>query len=114
MQNIQLIATQKDEQIWDVVAEGPPYFCVEFSDGTSLYTRQMKQFPLQFGREVGIIQLLTRQQSLVRVQVLCAPTILNTPDRVDWKSIQMTKADEQTMAEKFRELFTPYDFTNEE
>jgi hypothetical protein len=58
VQNIQLIATQKDEQIWDVVAEGPPYFCVEFSDGTSLYTRQMKQFPLQFGREVGSLKFL--------------------------------------------------------
>lgn len=47
-------------------------------------------------------------------QVLCHESVLNTPERVDWKQIQMAKDGEVKMVEKFREIFASYDFTQQE
>lgn len=54
MQGFQLRAVEKEETLYDSIGEGLPYFAVELPDGTELYTRQMRGFPLHFGREVGL------------------------------------------------------------
>ncbi|KAK6021119.1 hypothetical protein OSTOST_13219, partial [Ostertagia ostertagi] len=49
---IELVAMDESDQLTDLVNEGCPYFFVELPDGSRLFTRQMKNFPLQFAREV--------------------------------------------------------------
>ncbi|GBM55601.1 CWF19-like protein 1 [Araneus ventricosus] len=51
-------------------------------------------FPLQFGR-----------------MMLASKTILNVPDRVDWKECKMSPDEELRAAEDFRQSFKRYDFT---
>ncbi|XP_052873010.1 CWF19-like protein 1 homolog [Anopheles cruzii] len=74
--------------------ERGPYFVAELPDGTVLLTRQMKGFPLHFGREV-----------------ICADNLLNCEEKVDWRQCNLPKEEEDVMVKKFRESFKPYDFT---
>ncbi len=53
MKGFELTMLADDQQLWDTVNEGCPYFYVEQPDGNRFFTRQMKNFPLQFGREVS-------------------------------------------------------------
>ncbi|MCP9260639.1 CWF19-like protein 1 [Dirofilaria immitis] len=52
MKNIEMVFLEEKEEIWDLVNEGRPYFLVELPDGSRLYSLNMVNFPLQFGREV--------------------------------------------------------------
>lgn len=71
-----------------------PYFCAELPDQSVLMTRQMKTFPLHFGREV-----------------FCAEILLNCEPKVDWKECSLSKDEEVVLVKKFRELFRAVDFT---
>lgn len=51
--DVQVWDVINDVQVWDVINEGCPYFYLELPDGTKLFTRQTKGFPLQFAREVS-------------------------------------------------------------
>ena len=42
-------------------------------------------------------------------EVLAHPTILNVPDRIDWKSCQLTKDEETTETKSFRAEFRSFD-----
>uniref|UniRef100_A0A182LU95 Cwf19-like C-terminal domain-containing protein n=1 Tax=Anopheles culicifacies TaxID=139723 RepID=A0A182LU95_9DIPT len=74
--------------------ERGPYFVAELPDGTVMLTRQMKGFPLHFGREV-----------------ICADNLLNCEEKADWRQCNCTKEEEDEMVKNFRESFKPYDFT---
>lgn len=74
--------------------EKGPYFVAELPDSTTLLTRQMKQFPLHFGREV-----------------FCSDTLLKCEQKIDWKECALSKEEEVTMVKRFRDKFKPFDFT---
>lgn len=74
---------------------GTPYFFVELPDSESqLYHRVRSGFPIQFGREV-----------------ICSQDLLDCESRIDWRSCQLSKAEEAASTEKFRQRFKPFDFT---
>uniref|UniRef100_A0A182TZS0 Chitin-binding type-2 domain-containing protein n=1 Tax=Anopheles melas TaxID=34690 RepID=A0A182TZS0_9DIPT len=74
--------------------ERGPYFVAELPDDTVMLTRQMKGFPLHFGREI-----------------ICADNLLNCEEKADWRQCNCTKEEEDEMVKNFRESFKPYDFT---
>ncbi|KAJ6641197.1 CWF19-like protein 1 like [Pseudolycoriella hygida] len=74
--------------------EKGPYFVAELPDNTTLMTRQMKQFPLHFGREV-----------------FCNSSLLNCEDKIDWRESVISKEEEIAMVKRFRDKFKPFDFT---
>ena len=43
-------------------------------------------------------------------EVLACSSLLNMPDRVDWKACKVSMEEEATMATAFRKKFQPYDF----
>ena len=43
-------------------------------------------------------------------EVLASPSVLNTPDRVDWKACKGTMEEEKQSATVFRKKFKPFDF----
>uniref|UniRef100_A0A6B2EKR2 Cwf19-like C-terminal domain-containing protein n=1 Tax=Phlebotomus kandelakii TaxID=1109342 RepID=A0A6B2EKR2_9DIPT len=71
-----------------------PYFMAELPDEMTLLTRQMKNFPIHFGREV-----------------LCNENLLNCDDKIDWKECQMDVEREKEVIQQFKEQFKPFDFT---
>ncbi|KAH7722384.1 Protein F17A9.2 [Aphelenchoides avenae] len=94
--NIELTFLKEDEQVWDLVNEGCPYFYAELPDGTRLFTRQMAGFPIQFGREV-----------------LADKSILNCEDKIDWRNCALEKAKEADLAKGLKQRFKPYDFAED-
>uniref|UniRef100_A0AC35UGY1 CWF19-like protein 1 homolog n=1 Tax=Rhabditophanes sp. KR3021 TaxID=114890 RepID=A0AC35UGY1_9BILA len=93
---ISLITLDKEKEIFDVVNPGIPYFYVELPDGSKLYTDKLKNFPLQFAREV-----------------LASHKILDCPEKEDWKDCTLTKEEETSVTAELKELFKPFDFTND-
>ena len=79
-------------QVWDLVFEGTPYFCVELPDGTRLFTRQMNKFPLQFGREV-----------------LAGPSLLDCEEKVDWKNCILGEEKETEVTKQLKNKFKQFD-----
>ncbi|XP_059486159.1 CWF19-like protein 1 [Neocloeon triangulifer] len=77
-----------------VAPSGTPYFHVELPSGDQLYMTAKKNFPLQFGREA-----------------LVGPSLLDMPEKVDWKDCQISQEEEKANTVKFREEFEPFDFT---
>lgn len=71
-----------------------PYFVAELPNRTVLLTRQMKMFPLNFGREP-----------------FCAEEVLNCPQKVEWKECELDSDEEVALVKKLREQFKDYDFT---
>jgi len=82
-----------DQDISQVVAPTTPYFVVELPSGQRLLHKVKGKMPLQFGREV-----------------LTSPSLLNLPDRIDWKECKLTLEEESEMTKKFRKRFQPFDF----
>lgn len=74
--------------------EKGPFFVAELPDHTTLLTRQMKQFPLHFGREV-----------------FCSDTLLKCEQKIDWRECAISKEEEIMLVKRFREKFKPFDFT---
>ncbi|KJH41884.1 g-patch domain protein [Dictyocaulus viviparus] len=91
---IEFIVMAENEQLTDLVNEGCPYFSVELPDGSRLFTRQMKNFPLQFAREV-----------------LASREILDCEAKVDWRSCVLSKSEETKLVKELQARFKPFDFT---
>ncbi|VDN06227.1 unnamed protein product [Thelazia callipaeda] len=97
VKNIEMVSLKEDEEIWDVVNEGIPYFIVELPDGTRLYSSKMSGFPLQFGREV-----------------LAGPALLDCEEKIDWHQCQLDKDEQTKLVDQLKLAFEPYDFTAED
>lgn len=74
--------------------ERGPYFVAELPDGAAMLCKQMKQFPLHFGREV-----------------FCSAELLDCEEKADWRQCELTKDTEVEYVTKFRNEFAPFDFT---
>lgn len=68
-----------------------PYFVAELPDKTALFTRQMKMFPLHFGREA-----------------FCAEGVLNCPNKTEWKECELGHDQEVAMVKNLRVQFKHY------
>lgn len=94
--NLKLEVLDSHSRLDQVLQAKVPYFTVELPDGTVLYTKIKGNFPLNFAREV-----------------LVTGPILNCPERSDWKDCLMKREDEETLVQKLRTDFEPFDFTND-
>lgn len=92
-QNIELAEIPKHSVLKQIVPSGAPYFYAETPNGERLLYRITKGFPLQFGREAMADQ-----------------TLLNMPDKVDWRNCKSSKPEETDMANNFRKTFEKFDF----
>ncbi|KAG5679049.1 hypothetical protein PVAND_008646 [Polypedilum vanderplanki] len=73
-----------------------PYFVIEWNDQTHI-TRSMKGFPINFGRDL-----------------VCAETLLNAEDKVDWRDCQLPRNLEDKYVAKFKEGYKPFNFNIDE
>lgn len=80
-----------------VVSAGVPFFHIELPDGQRLFHKINRYFPLQFGRES-----------------LAVPTVLNIPQRVDWRTCTLSHDEEEKCTADFRRFFNSFDFTLQE
>lgn len=92
-QDIQLQEIPKHSDLRQIVPAGAPYFYAEMPSGEKLLYRISKGFPLQFGREA-----------------LAHDSLLNMPDRVDWRNCKWSKEEESENAQKFKKMFKEFDF----
>ena len=76
--------------------QGQAYFYAETPDKEKLFGRIVKNFPLQFGREV-----------------LPNTRLLDMPERVDWKACSTNKEEETEATKQIRKMFSQFDFTME-
>lgn len=90
--NLQLETIPKLEEPTQLPDRGA-YFVAELPDDTTLLCRQMKQFPINFGREAV---LLTEE---------------NGDDKVNWRDCLLSKETEIDYVKSFRNEFQPFDFT---
>jgi len=84
-------------ELKQLVSAGVPFFHLELPDGQRLFHRIKKYFPLQFGREAMSVQ-----------------TVLNIPQRVDWRSCILSRSEEENSTKVFRKFFHKFDFTLED
>ncbi|KAK0415785.1 hypothetical protein QR680_012117 [Steinernema hermaphroditum] len=87
----ELTALEKDQEVWDIVNEGCPYFCVHLPDGSRLFTRSMRNFPLQFAREV-----------------LASKPLLDCEEKVDWRECEMPRGQQAALVKKLAEEFKKF------
>ncbi|TKR93928.1 hypothetical protein L596_008292 [Steinernema carpocapsae] len=92
----ELSILDKEQQVWDVVNEGCPYFSVDLPDGTRLFTRHMKNFPIHFGREV-----------------LTGPQLLDCEEKIDWRECEMPKEEQAALVKKLSKEFKKFDFSTD-
>lgn len=92
--SVDLQEIPKYTNLQQIVSPGMPYFYVELENGEKLFNRIKKDFPLQFGREV-----------------LACESLLNMPQRIEWKACSVSKEEETHMAAQFRKDFEEFDFT---
>lgn len=79
--------------------ERSPYFVVELpgkEGNETLITRQMNRFPINFGRDF-----------------LCAETLLNAEDRIDWRNCQLPRSIEDDLVRGFRVGYKEFDFVQD-
>uniref|UniRef100_A0A915B5N8 Cwf19-like protein C-terminal domain-containing protein n=1 Tax=Parascaris univalens TaxID=6257 RepID=A0A915B5N8_PARUN len=95
LKNIEMVFMGADQEIWDMVNEGSPYFYVELPDGTRMAALNVRNFPLQFAREV----LATR-------------ALLNCEEKVDWRNCELAKDEQIMLVKKLQHSFKPFDFTD--
>jgi hypothetical protein len=82
-------------ELFQMTRPGFPYFFLELPpEGTKLFSTIVKNFPIQFGREL-----------------LASESLLNCPDKVDWKECKATKEEETRWTQDMRRGFKPFDFT---
>lgn len=77
--------------------ERSPYFVIELPSNETLITRQMNRFPINFGRDF-----------------LCAETILNAEDRIDWRNCQLPRGIEEDLVRNFRVGYKDFDFIQDD
>ncbi|XP_029051713.1 CWF19-like protein 1 [Osmia bicornis bicornis] len=90
--NFEITELPPHADLQQIAKPGVLYFYAELPDGTKLYHRIKKDFPLQFGREV-----------------LACDRILDINDKVDWKDCQLDKEEEIELASRIRRNFQPFD-----
>lgn len=73
--------------------ERGPYFVAEFPDDSTLLCRQMKQFPINFGREAVLLQFD------------------NGEEKINWRDCLLSKEQEIDYVKNFRNEFKSFDFT---
>lgn len=93
-QNFELAQIPQFSDLKQIVPGGAPYFYIEFPDGEKFLYRIKQGFPIQFGREA-----------------LALPSVLNMPDRADWRNCKSTKEEEIQMVAEFRGGFKKFDVT---
>lgn len=93
-QGIELNELPEHSKLEDLVQPGSPYFYVELPSKDKLFCSKMKNFPLQFGRDV-----------------LASEDFLNLPEKVNWRDCEYSKEEEARMVEDFRNSFSDFDFT---
>ncbi|CAD5224474.1 unnamed protein product [Bursaphelenchus okinawaensis] len=93
---IDFVFMKEEDQVWDLVNEGSPYFYVELPDSTRLFTKSMGGFPIQFPREV-----------------LCSPKLLNAPGKVDWRECVLSNENEIDSTQRIKKLFKPFEFNGD-
>lgn len=76
--------------------EKGPYFLAELPDESTLINKQMKNFPLHYGRDV-----------------MCSENLLNCEDKVEWKECLLSREEEIEAVKNFRETYKKFDFTLE-
>lgn len=96
-ENLEIVEMPEHANLCQMAPAGTPYFYVEAGGKLKLFHKVQKGFPLQFGREV-----------------LASKHLLNMEERVDWKECKVEKEEEVSMANDFRKIFEPYDFTLDE
>lgn len=69
------------------------FFVAELPDDSALLCRQMKQFPINFGREAII--------------AACD----ENDDKINWRDCLLSKETEIEFVKQFRNEFKPFDFT---
>ena len=77
-----------------LAVQGQAYLHVETPEKETLFGRIMRNFPLQFGREV-----------------MADERLLDMVERVDWKACSVSRDEEVDMTKDMRNMFTPFDFT---
>ncbi|VDM20015.1 unnamed protein product [Wuchereria bancrofti] len=95
IKNVEMVFLKEEEEIWDIVNEGCPYFLVELPDGSRLYSLKMVDFPLQFGREV-----------------LAEPALLDCEEKIDWRQCELEKSEQAKLIDNLKQIFKPFDFTD--
>lgn len=93
-QGIELHELPDHSNLEDLVQPGSPYFYLELPSKEKYFCSKMKNFPLQFGRDV-----------------LASEEILNLPERENWRDCVFSKEEENKMVNDFREKFEEFDFT---
>jgi hypothetical protein len=73
-----------------------PYFVIEWNNDQSQLTRSMKGFPINFGRDL-----------------VCAETLLNAEDKVDWRNCVLPRNLEDKYVETFKAGYKPFDFNGD-
>ncbi|XP_045569393.1 CWF19-like protein 1 [Salmo salar] len=96
-QNMQLMEIPEYTDLEQIAPPGTPYFYVELDSGEKLFYRIQRNFPLQFGREV-----------------LASESVLNIPERADWRGCKQTPEEEESLSKQLRDDFQPYDFALED
>lgn len=72
------------------------YFVIDWNNEEASITRSMKGFPINFGRDL-----------------VCAETLLNAEDKIDWRNCQLPRNLEDKFVATFKEGYKPFDFNNE-
>ncbi|KAK9884169.1 hypothetical protein WA026_005125 [Henosepilachna vigintioctopunctata] len=85
---------ESHDRLDQLIPPNSPYFAVELPNDITLYSKIKGDFPIHFGREV-----------------LCTSPILNLPDRTDWKECSLSKNEEESLVQRIRSDFEPYDFS---
>lgn len=93
--SLQFETIPKLESAKDLPERGA-YFVVEFPNETMI-TRTMNKFPINFGRDF-----------------VCAETLLNAEDRIDWRNCKIPKNMEIDIVNAYKEKYKPFDFTSNE
>ncbi|CAO1299250.1 unnamed protein product [Diamesa hyperborea] len=77
--------------------DNAPYFVIELPGNDTLLTRKMNRFPINFGRDF-----------------LCAETLLNCEDKIDWRNCLLPKNIENDIVKTFRDTYKDFDFTQDD
>ncbi|KAL3083089.1 hypothetical protein niasHS_010891 [Heterodera schachtii] len=96
LKNIEFSFLKAEDNLWDLVGEGSPYFYAEFPDGSKMLSRSMAQFPLQFGREV-----------------FANKALLDCEEKVDWRNCSLGKKEEEKLTIALKEGFKPFAFAGD-
>ncbi|XP_048581783.1 CWF19-like protein 1 isoform X2 [Nematostella vectensis] len=93
MKGMEMTDLASGTDLKQAVRIGAPYFVVEFESGDRMLHRVRGKMDLQFGREV----------------VAC-DSLLNMPERIDWRECKVSEMQEKDMVATFRKDFAPFDF----